>query len=1194
MFKKIALTELKKNIKSPAFYIFTLVFLLGALLFSLITDSNSAVMGISHGKEFHNAPLVIAQIATRFSVFGVLFSMIILGRAIAKDYEAGIHEIIFSYPVSKFDYLGGRFFGAFMANILLFFGIFLGFELAFLIIDPKFTGSFRIGAYLLPFIFTLIPNTLLIGSLFFRLATISRKLVSTYLAGIAFLAIYGIVAAGFRFIDSDTIKILIDPFGINGLNVLSKYWTVADMNRNLMPINNIYILNRVIWIGISVLILAGTFRKFKFIAVLEGKKEKNKIEEEIVDNNKEIKLPEYLINYSFGFHLKQCLVIAWIEMKRILMHPAFLILTFLAISQIITNFVGNVGNGEGSIYPFTSWYLNQTIHLSVYMIPMAIFFGGMLVWKEKDSKSDEIYNTLPVSNWLSYFSKFLTLAGVQIFYLILAIIAGVLTQVLFYNFTDIELGLYFTRLFGIDFINYLHMIIIVLLIQILSPNKYIGFFLSALYFAADLIIFGAFGYENILLRYGNVPKFIYSNLNGFGHFTTSIVWYTIYWAISGIILIMLSIGLWRRTLETNLKYRFKYLRHLVSRKQLLALSILLILFISTGSFIAYNRYIVSPYLSEDDRKQMQADYETKFQKYDDKAQPTIKHIDLKVDLYPHKRKVLVNGTFQLQNISTEPIDSVFINLNDWNINEFKKFEFDKDAELQLHANEFGFRIFKLTNALEPNQTIDFNFEYIIDNKGFTDNLPKNEIAENGTYLVLSGFSAEYFPVIGYNPELELNNDKDRKDLHLHKKPDLPSIYNADRTKVMSNLSRPTYAAILSTSADQEIISNGNLVKRWQENNRNYFHYRSDIKMENEIAIVSGRYEAKKENYKGVNVEVYYHKNHHYNVDRIMEGLKDSYDYNSQSFSGYPFKDLRVVEIPAYMQEGGARHFPTVFIWKETAGFITNYENGQEVDIVYGIAAHENAHHWWAGLVTPAYAEGGYVLTETLCQYVMAMAHEKKYGIKMSRKYLKEEMNQYLRRRKKDLEGEKPLVESNFQQQYIGYKKSTSAMYALQDYIGEDSVNKALSRIVEKYGERLDTFALATVLVDEFEKVTPDSLQYLVHDLFYKITLYENEILGANCTELESGKFQVDLKLKSAKFYVDSIGNQTETSINDYIYVALMDEDDNEFYYRKHKFDSNEKSIQIITDQKPAKAGLDPYLVLIDRNMENNKMKVREL
>ena len=1194
MFRNITFIELKKNLTSPALYIFTFILFISTLIFTLTKDPGTYFMGIAHGKEFYNAPIVIAQIATRLSVVSLLFTMMLIGRTVAKDFETGIFEILFSYPLTKMNYLGGRFLGGFLANLLIFLGIFLGFEIGFLMNDPNLSGSFRIGSYLLPLFLTIIPNTLLAGAIFFRLATLSRKLVSTYLAGVAILAVYGIVSAGFRFIESDTVKILLDPFGINGLSVLTKFWTVADMNQNLMPINGAFIFNRVIWIGVSLLILAGTFRKFKFVAVLESKKEKKSKEPELVDNHKEIKLPKFSVQSNFGFHLKQCFIISRKETWRLIKHPAFLILTFLAISQIITNFVGNVGDGEGSIYPFTSWYLNQTFHLWMYMMPMAIFFGGMLVWKEKDAKSDEIYNTLPTPNWLSYFSKFFTLAGVQLFYLLLAIISGVFTQVLFYNFTDIELGLYFTRIFGIDFINYLHMIIIVLLIQTLSPNKYIGFFLSALYFAADLIIFGAMKSESILLRYGNIPNFIYSNLNGFGHFSTSIIWYTIYWGLAGAILIMLSIWLWRRSVETNLKYRFRNLRQSVTRKGLVTISILLILFVTTGSYIAYNRYVVNTFMSEDDQKQMQADYETKFQKYANAIQPTITNIDLKVDLYPNQRKVLVNGSYQLKNISKEPIDSIFINLNDWNINEINNFGFADKAVLQLHAKEFGFRIFKLKQSLQPNESIDLKFDYVIDNKGFTDNNPKNEIAENGSYIILSGFSSAYFPLIGYSAGKEISDDTDRNDFNLPAKPDLPSVYNADRTQVAFNLSRPTYNGIISTSSDQLIVSNGNLVKKWTENNRNYFHYKSDIKIENEIAIVSGRYEVKEENYNGLDIEVFYHKKHYYNVDRIMAGLKDSYDYNSSNFSKYPFKNLRVVEVPSYMQEGGARHFPTVFIWKESAGFITNYENGQEVDIVYGIAAHENAHHWWAGFVTPAYAEGGYMLTETLCQYVWAMLNEHKYGKKLSRMYLRDEMTKYLRSRKRDMEGEKPLVESNFQQQYLGYNKSTSVMYALQDYIGEDSVNKALSRMVEKYGERLDTFALATDLVEEFEKVTPDSLQYLVHDLFYEIALYENEIIGATCTELETGKYQVDLDLKTTKFYVDSIGNQTEAPLNDYIYVALMDEDDNEFYYQKHKFDTNEKSIQIITDTKPVKAGIDPFLVLIDRNMDNNKMKVKEM
>ncbi len=167
------------------------------------------------------------------------------------------------------------------------------------------------------------------------------------------------------------------------------------------------------------------------------------------------------------------------------------------------------------------------------------------------------------------------------------------------------------------------------------------------------------------------------------------------------------------------------------------------------------------------------------------------------------------------------------------------------------------------------------------------------------------------------------------------------------------------------------------------------------------------------------------------------------------------------------------------------------------------------------------------------------------------------------------------------------------MYALQDYIGEDSVGKALGRIVDEFGFRLDTFALASDLIDEFYKVTPDSLKYLVEDLFLKITLYENKMNAATYKQLADGKYQVELDIETIKYYADSAGNQTEAPLHDYIYVALMDEMGEEFYYQKHLFTENQSNLQIITDQIPAKAGIDPYLVLIDREMDNNICEVKE-
>ena len=96
MFYNIFFLELKKNLKSPAFYIFMLILFATTLIFTLTTDSYTRFMGVGHGKEWHNAPIIIAQILTRMGVMGLLFTMVIMGRSVAKDFENNIHELVFS------------------------------------------------------------------------------------------------------------------------------------------------------------------------------------------------------------------------------------------------------------------------------------------------------------------------------------------------------------------------------------------------------------------------------------------------------------------------------------------------------------------------------------------------------------------------------------------------------------------------------------------------------------------------------------------------------------------------------------------------------------------------------------------------------------------------------------------------------------------------------------------------------------------------------------------------------------------------------------------------------------------------------------------------------------------------------------------------------------------------------------------
>ena len=57
------------------------------------------------------------------------------------------------------------------------------------------------------------------------------------------------------------------------------------------------------------------------------------------------------------------------------------------------------------------------------------------------------------------------------------------------------------------------------------------------------------------------------------------------------------------------------------------------------------------------------------------------------------------------------------------------------------------------------------------------------------------------------------------------------------------------------------LAPGRLVKQWTENNRNYYSYQVDGKMLNFYSFLSADYQVKRENYRGVELEVYYYKGH---------------------------------------------------------------------------------------------------------------------------------------------------------------------------------------------------------------------------------------------------------------------------------------------------------------------------------------------
>ena len=95
-------------------------------------------------------------------------------------------------------------------------------------------------------------------------------------------------------------------------------------------------------------------------------------------------------------------------------------------------------------------------------------------------------------------------------------------------------------------------------------------------------------------------------------------------------------------------------------------------------------------------------------------------------------------------------------------------------------------------------------------------------------------------------------------------------------------------------------------------------------------------------------------------------MKRSLDYFTANFSPFQFKQLRILEFPAYRTF--AQSFATTIPYSESIGFIASSDDPEKIDLVTYVTAHEVGHQWWAHQVMGGEMQGMTVLVETLAQY----------------------------------------------------------------------------------------------------------------------------------------------------------------------------------------------------------------------------------
>jgi aminopeptidase N len=178
--------------------------------------------------------------------------------------------------------------------------------------------------------------------------------------------------------------------------------------------------------------------------------------------------------------------------------------------------------------------------------------------------------------------------------------------------------------------------------------------------------------------------------------------------------------------------------------------------------------------------------------------------------------------------------------------------------------------------------------------------------------------------------------------------------------------------------------------------------------------------------------------------------------------------------------------------------------------------------------------------------------------------------------------------------YVWYQKGSLAMYALKDYMGEDVLNAAIRRYLERVRFQNAPYTTADEFVAAIRNAAPAELKPVVDDLLTTITLFDNRAVEADWRPTADGKFAVTLKVTASKLRADGLGAETPVALNDLVDIGVFageGRNQRALFLEKRRITAPEMTFDVIVNEQPARAGIDPYNKLIDRQSDDNVVTV---
>lgn len=541
------LFELKIRRRSLSSYVYFAMFFSLSFLMALGAGGAFSGVTVSFGtssKVLINSPLSIACYMGLLTSFLLFIIAAVFGQAICKDYLVDMDQIVFTTPLKTKNFLIGRFLGAlifmFLITTSIPIGVYVASILPFVLDSMVGTNSFM--AYVNPMFTVALPNIFIFGSFFFLMGSKTKKMTAIYITATLLFLLWSASGQLLKDIDNKVIATLLDPIGLKAASETFRYWTVDQQNNKHLILESYFLWNRLLWIGLALIAFFASLLSFSKLA----KKEKTSTKKMIPSTkpNEEVKSFKRPSLIKIDWHS------AFFKQVKFEFKQSVKSIYFLVISLAGVGYMFITGTQIGKIFGTKTFPVTYNVLeiiggvFSLFILIIITLYTGEAVWRDRDTKINQIIDALPTPNIIFFAAKYLNLVLITILLLTSMMFSGLIIQ-LAYGYTNFELGQYLTHLYLIELPSYLNIISLIFFFQVICRNKYLAHGLVVAYYLFTSFA-STMGFEHRLYLFNSAPNAKYSDMNQFGHLFKVFHIYNTYWLFFSILLLVATYIFWHR------------------------------------------------------------------------------------------------------------------------------------------------------------------------------------------------------------------------------------------------------------------------------------------------------------------------------------------------------------------------------------------------------------------------------------------------------------------------------------------------------------------------------------------------------------------------------------------------------------------------------------------------------------------------